>query len=178
MGQGNRDGAVVLEAATDALADALQPEQAARGEAAHRDDQARPDEAPLPFAPEGAELLLTRRGRAVAAAAACLAGVAPSDGGAVERRVELVLVELEPAAQSTARAAAPRQALHAFLHSRRLPEHVGALPLVRLDDRERLQRVAGLDAGAADAVVALKRGQRSVARAAPRQERTATNQRP
>src|SRR5207302_5034773 len=114
----DRDGAVVLEAASDALADALQSQQTSGREPADRDDQAGADEAPLPVAPEPAELLLPGRGRSVAAAARRLARIAAGDGSAVEGRIELVLVEVEPAAQCPARTASPRAALFSFLHAR------------------------------------------------------------
>src|SRR5215211_6360789 len=174
----DRHGAVVLEALADALGHALQAEQAPYGQPPDGHDQARPDELELPAAPERAELLLPRRRGAVAAAAPRLARIAPRDRGAVEGRVEVVLAELEPPPQRAAGPTAPRASLLALDRARRLAEHVGALALVGLDDRERLERVARLDAGPADSLVALQRGNRAIARAAARQERTATNQRP
>src|SRR2546430_1891642 len=72
----------------------------------------------------------------------------------------------------------PGAALPALDHAGRLTEHVGALAGVGLNDRERLDGEAGVRACAADPVVPLERGDRAVARAAARQERTATNQRP
>ena len=52
--------------------------------------------------------------------------IAPRDRRAVERRVERVLVEPEPAAQRLAGAAAPGPALLALDHARRLAEEVRA----------------------------------------------------
>src|SRR3954469_17327163 len=178
VGEWDRSRAPVLVAAADALGHALQAQEAAGCQAPDRDDQPRPEELELPVAPERAELLLARRRRAVTAAARRLAGIAARDRRAVERLVELVLVELEPAAEGAARAPPPRQALDSFLHSRRLPEDVRTLAAVGLDDRERLEREARLDARPADAVVPLQRRERAVARAPARQERTATNQWP
>ena len=53
----------------------------------------------LPVAPERAQLLLARLGRAVAAAGRRAARIAARDRGAVEGRVELLLAELEPLAE-------------------------------------------------------------------------------
>src|SRR5215475_5808542 len=178
MRERDRGDTVVLVAPADAFADALQAEQASSGEAADGDDQLRVDETELPIAPEGTQLPLTWCRRAIAPPARCFARVAASHGRAVEGRIELVLIELEPAAQRPARASTPGQALQALVGARRLAEDVRALAFVRLDDRERLEREAGLHAGAADAVVTLERDDRAVARAAPGQERTATNQCP
>ena len=69
----------------------------------------------------------SRRRRLPVAALRVLARVAARDRGAVEGRVELVLVELEPAAQRSAGAAAPRAALLALDDARGLAEHVRAL---------------------------------------------------
>src|SRR2546423_611885 len=71
------------------------------------------------------------------------------------------------------------QPLEPLLHPGRLAEEIGALLVERGDHRRRLERVAGLDAGSADAEVALERPQRPVGRAAPRHAaRTATNHLP
>src|SRR3954466_14028433 len=191
VGEWDRSRALVLVAAADALGHALQAQEAAGCQAPDGDDQPRAEELELPVAPERAEHLLARRRRAVTAAARRLAGIAARDRRAVERLVELVLVELEPAAEGAARAAPPRQAaglfppraphrrgLDSFLPPRRLPEDVRTLAAIGLDDRERLEREARLDARPADAVVPLQRRERAVARAPARQERTATNQWP
>src|SRR5204862_4316789 len=111
--EGNRGGVAVLEAAADALGDAFQAQQSSCCDSAHGHDQARADESQLPVAPECAELLLAGCGRAVASTGRRLPGVAARDGCAVEGGVERVLVELEPAAQRPAGAAAPRPALNA-----------------------------------------------------------------
>src|SRR5207245_10084918 len=75
----------------------------------------------------------------------------------------LVLLELEPAAERPARAAAPRQALFSFDDAGRLAVQVCALLLrPRSAHGQRLQRVAGLQAGAAAGEVALERGERAV----------------
>src|SRR5690349_9034026 len=105
MRKRDRGRAVVLVAAADALGHALEAKQAPGGETTHRDDQPRLDQRELPVAPERAELLLGRRRPAVAPAARRLPRVAARDGRAVERLVELVLVEPEPAAQRAAGAA-------------------------------------------------------------------------
>src|SRR5436190_7024230 len=164
MRQRDHDGVAVRVAPPDELADALQAEQPPRGEAADRDDEPRADQLELPFAPERAEVLLARRRRPVAAAGGGAPGITARDGRAVEAGVELVLVELEPAPQAPAGAAAPGPALLALDDPWRLAEHVGALSLVRLGDGERLDREACLEAGAADAVVALEGAKRAVAR--------------
>ena len=173
----DRNGAVVRERRADAALEVLDAEQPVYGQRADRDDQRRADQPQLPFPPEGAEPLFFALGLAVAAFRV-LAGVAARDRSAVEGRVELVLVEPEPAPECLARAAAPGSALLAFDHAGRLSEHVGALAGVGLDDRERLDGESRLGTSAADPVVALERGDRAIVRPASRQERTATNQRP
>src|SRR4029453_2618185 len=115
MRQRDRDGVVELVADPDGLAHAFHAEQAARREPADRHDQARTDELELPVAPERAELLLLRRWRPVAASARSASRVATRDRRTVERRVERVLVELEPAAQRLAAAPGPRGAFPPFL---------------------------------------------------------------
>src|SRR6185503_14185270 len=128
--------------------------------------------------PEGTQPLLLRGGRAVAAPGLRPSRVAARDGRAVERLVEGVLVEVEPATQRPTGATPPRTALEAFLHSGCLPIEVCALAVNRRQDRQRLERVPGFDAGAAHTKVALERGQRAVGRPPPcHGERTATNQR-
>src|SRR5262249_37521941 len=86
------------------------------------------------------------------------------DGRAVERRVELVLVHPEPPPQRLAGAAAPGPPLLAFDHAGRLAEHIRELAGVPGRDGQRLERVAGLDAGAATTQVALERRERAVRR--------------
>ena len=71
--------------------------------------------------------MLARRRRAVAAARRGAPGVAARDRGAVEGRVELVLLELEPTAERPPRAAAPRQPLLSFDNAGRLAVEVGGL---------------------------------------------------
>src|SRR5215216_3313667 len=122
----DRHRAVMFEALADALGQALQAEQTPYGQPADGHDQARPDELELPAAPERAELLLTRRRGAVAAAAPGLARIAARDRGAVEGRVELVLAELEPPPQRAAGPAAPRAPLFALDRARRLAEHLSS----------------------------------------------------
>src|SRR5919108_688779 len=167
MRQRDRRRSVQLEPAPDRVAEVRDAEQPLRAQAADDEDQLRADELELPLAPVGAELLLPRRRGPVAASARRLPGIAAGDGGAVEGRVEVLLVQLEPATERPAGAAAPRQAFLALDRAGRLSVDVGALPGVRLDHRPRLERIAGLDAGAADAVVALERGDRPVRRPAP-----------
>src|SRR5262249_27961321 len=122
--------------ATDALIEGAAADQAPDREPADRHDQFRPEQAQLPLEPERAQLLLARRRHPVAGARRRAAGVAPGDGGAVERRVEGVVVEVEPAAQVLAGAAAPRSPLLALEHAGRLAVHVGALSLVALEHRQ------------------------------------------
>ena len=110
----------------------------ARPPTAH--DQPRPKEPKLPLAPELAQLLLASRGRPVAAASRRTARVAARHRGAVERRVELVLVHRQPAPQRLPGAPAPRPSLLSLDHSRRLSEDVRPLARMPLEDRERLDR--------------------------------------
>src|SRR6266508_361870 len=178
--QRDRDGSSMLEALPDARIEARETEQPASGKPADRDDQPGPQQAKLPLLPERTELLLPRGRRPVTTAARCASRVAARDRGAVERRVELLLVELEPPAQGLACATTPGTALFSLDDSRRLPENVRPLSRTAFEDRQRLERVARLGARAADAGVALKRVQRAVRRAPAGQagERTTTNQRP
>src|SRR5581483_332302 len=115
---------------------------------------------------------------AVSGAGRRAAGIAARDGRAVERGIELVLVEVEPATEVLAGAAPPRPPLRALDHARRLAVDVGALAGVALEHRQRLERVPRLDARPADTVVALQRRERPVGRTAARHARTSTNQRP
>src|SRR6266545_1255148 len=105
--QRDRDGSSMLEALPDARIEARETEQPASGKPADRDDQPGPQQAKLPLLPERTELLLPRGGRPVTTAARCASGVAARDRGAVERRVELLLVELEPPAQGLASSTTP-----------------------------------------------------------------------
>jgi len=102
------------------------------------------------------ELLLARPRRPVAASGRCAARIAPRDRGAVERRVELVLVHLQPAAKRLPGATPPRPALLALDQSRRLSVHVRALTEALVSHRPRLEREPGLDARATHAQVALQ----------------------
>ena len=70
------------------------------------------------------------------------ARVAARHRRAVERRVEGLLVEVEPAAQRPAGAPAPRPPLLALHDPGGLPEQVGPLAEPPLEDGERLERVA------------------------------------
>src|SRR5581483_4373313 len=167
-----------LEPLAHAREEAERAEDLPDGEPANGDDQPRPEQAELPLAPERAQPLLGRRRRPVAPAGRRPAGVAARDRGAVERLVERGLVEVEPAPERPARAAAPRPTLDALEQTGRLADEVRELPRAPLEDRQRLERVAGLGARPAPAVVALERGERAVARAAPRHAATSTNQRP
>src|ERR1700759_582483 len=116
MGEGYDRRSPSLEALPDAGRERGQAEQPAQREAADRDDQTWAQQLELPVAPERAELLLMRRRRPVAASGRRTARVAARDGGAVEGAVELVLGELEPAAQRPARAPAPGQPLLSLDH--------------------------------------------------------------
>jgi len=164
-----RGVAAALEAARDELVpladtrgERRQPEQPPQRKPADGDDQAWPQQLELPVAPEGAELLLARRRRPVAAARCRATGIAARDRGAVEGCVELVLLELEPTPERPAGAPAPGQALFSFDDARRLAEEIRALLNARRAHRQRLERVAGLGAGAAAGEVALERGERAV----------------
>ena len=147
----------------------LDPEQALDREPADRDDQRRAQELELPVAPELAELLLAGRRRPVAAAGRRPARVAARDGGAVEGRVELVLVQLEPAPErlrrrGRARAAAPRPrrsrapGRRCTRAGRRRPSTTGSDSSGYPASTQARQR----------AVVALERGERAVRRATAR----------
>src|SRR4051794_38854026 len=99
-GMRQRDGdRIAYEIALpDAIAEPALAEQVADGEPADRDDEARREQAQLPVAPERTEPLLRRARRAVAARRGP-PRVAARHRGAVEARVEGVLLELEPAPQ-------------------------------------------------------------------------------
>src|SRR3954452_15490753 len=127
MRQRNDRGAVELIRATDAVGQAADPEQALDRKTADRNDQLGPQDLELPASPERAQLLLARRRRPVAASRSRPSRIAPCDGGAVERRIELVLLEVEPAAQGLAGTAAPRAALLALDDAGCLSVHVRTL---------------------------------------------------
>ena len=97
-------------------------------------DQLRPDQLQLPLAPEGAELLLAGRRRPISATRRRASGIATGHRRAVERPVEVVFVQLEPAAKRLAGATAPRATLCSFDDARRLPVHVRALVEVLVHD--------------------------------------------
>src|ERR1700746_808707 len=141
-------------------------------QAADRNDQLRSHDPQLPVTPKLAKLLLAWSGRAIPAAEKRPTRVTARDRRAVERRVELFLVELEPAAQRSARATAPRASFLAFDESRRLPVHVGALIDTFIADRPGLEGKSCFDARPAHAQVALQRLQRAVRRTTTRQART------
>src|SRR4051794_31940464 len=168
MRERDRDSIAVAVLAPHRLGDALHPEQAAGSQASDRDDQRRPDQLELPLAPERAELLLPWLRGAVAAARRSLAGVATRHGGAIEGRVEFVLVELQPPAEGPPCATPPGKPFLALDNAGRLAEHKGPLAFVGLHDRQRLERIAGFDAGPADPIVTLKRSHRAIARAPAR----------
>src|SRR5438067_13918602 len=107
MGKRNRDRAVEVVAPADRLGDTRDAEQPARGEAADGHDQLRPQEAQLRVMPAFAEPLLLRCRRAVAASGTRTARITPCHGRAIEGRVELVLIELQPATKRLAGAPAP-----------------------------------------------------------------------
>src|SRR5437660_1616059 len=114
MRQWHDGRAVEFEAASDAADQPADAEQLRDRQPSDGDDQPRSQDAQLPLAPELAQLLLARGGRAVAAARRCAPRVATCHGSAVEGRVELLLVQLEPAAQRAARTAPPRPSLLAL----------------------------------------------------------------
>jgi len=156
MRQRHDGDAVDLEALADALGERGMTEQRSQREPAGGDDQLRAKKLQLPAMPERAQLALTRRRRAVASARRSAAGVAARHRSAVERRVERVLVELEPAAERLPRTAAPGQSLLALDDAGRLPVEIRALLGERRAHRERLEREAFLDARAAAGEVALQ----------------------
>src|SRR2546423_449256 len=162
----------------DAAREPADPEETPDGEAADRHDQPRSQELQLPVAPEGAELLLARRRRPVTAPRGRATGITAGDGRAVERGVELFLVQLEPASECPAGATSPGTALGALDHARRLAVHVGALAHELAQDRQRLERKAPLGAGTADPEVTLQRSEGAIRGAPARQARTTRNQRP
>ena len=156
--QGNRDGAAELVARADALGQAGPSEQTPHGQAADEQDETRPEQPQLPVEPEGAEVPLDWCRRAVAPPGWVPARVAAGDRGAVEGLVERLLVELEPAAERAPGTAAPRASLQALDDTGRLTDDQRDLTRAPLERRRRLQRVAGLGAGAAGPVVPLQGG--------------------
>src|SRR3954447_4214334 len=162
MGKRDDGRSLQLVALADARRERGEPEQPPQRQPAHGDDQLWSQQLELPDPPEGAQLLLAGRRRPVAAARWRATGVTARDRGAVERCVELVLLELEPAPERSACAAPPGQALFSLDDARRLAEHVCPLLRPGCPHRERLERVAGLDAGAAAGEVALERGERAI----------------
>src|SRR2546429_6631618 len=156
MREGHARRPVQLEAPADAVGEARDTQEAADREAAYRDDQRRPQDLQLPVAPERAQLLLSRRRRPVAAARRRVPRITARHRRAIERRVELVLVHLEPAPQRPAGAATPGPPLLTFDDAGCLAVHVRTLTQVLVDDGPRLQRITGLHTGAADPQVALQ----------------------
>src|SRR5689334_9292946 len=179
MREWNRDGVLQLVAEADAGREAApDPEDRPDREAPDRDDEAWSDQLELPAPPEGAELLLAWRRRPVATARGRASGIATRHRGAVERPVEVVLVELEPAAQSLAGSSPPGSALGALDDPGCLAVHVRTLVQVLVHDRQRVEWEAGLDARTAHAQVALERSEGAVRRAPPGQAWATRNQRP
>jgi hypothetical protein len=156
MRERDDERARVLEGGADALVEWAPPEQARDREPADRDDQLRAQDPQLPIEPERAQLLLARGRDAIARSRRRSPRVAPGDRGAVEGGVERLLVEIEPAAQVLAGASAPGPPLLPLDHAGRLPVHVRTLVLVSLQNGQRLERIAGLGACAADTGVALQ----------------------
>src|SRR6185503_11671860 len=167
MRQRHGDRGAEREPRADTAGEAGHPQHAPDREASHRDDEPRPHEAKLPVEPEAAELELSSARRPVSAPTGVPTRIAARDGRAVERRVEALLVYLEPAAKRLSGATAPGAPLGALDHPRCLAHDHGDLPCSAFEDRQRLELVPGLSAGAADAVVPLKRGERPVAGASP-----------
>ena len=141
----------------------VEPEQTPQREPADRDDQLRPQQLELPVAPERAELLLARRRRAVAAAGR-RRGPGSSASPTRSRRSRRTRPRRARASgAASGRRAAPRQPLLSLDDARRLAEEIRALPASpRRAHGQRLERIAGLDAGAAAGEVALERGERAV----------------
>src|SRR5262249_54482355 len=153
--------AVELVALADRVRQRSDPEQVAQREAADGHDQIRIEQPELRCAPRRAQLTLLGGRRAVAASGRSTTRVAACDGGAVEGLVERGLVELQPASQGHACPASPGAAFHALDHTRCLSQQIRPLPGVTLDDGPGLDRVAGLEAEPAPAVLALKRPDRA-----------------
>src|SRR6266545_4268890 len=107
MWQRDHGCAVQLIAGADARREPGHTEQLLDREAADGDDQLGTEDLELRFAPQGAQVLLARGRRAVPAAGGRAARIAPRHRRAVEGRVELLLVQLEPAPQCLACAPAP-----------------------------------------------------------------------
>src|SRR5262249_19594752 len=122
----------------------------------------------FPLVPERAELPLAGRRRPITAPRRGTSGITAGHRRAVERVVERVLVHREPPPERLARTPAPRPALLAFDEARRLSVHVRPLTEPVVADRPRLEREPGFDARAADAQVALQRGDRAIRRASSR----------
>src|SRR5437868_13870516 len=162
MRQRDDGDAVEVVALADALRERREAEAGADREPADGDDEPRPQQLQLPAVPERAQLALARRRCAVTAARRSATGIATRHRRAVERRVEGVLVQLEPAAQRLPGAPAPWQALLPLDDPGRLPVHVRALVRVRRAHLQRLGRAARRDAGPAAGAVALARGDRPV----------------
>ena len=170
-----------LQAGADPVAQAASRQKPANRESADRDDQLRPQQAQLPFEPEGAELALDRRRHAVTGAGRRPAGIAARDRGAVEGRVELVLVEVEPPAQRLPGTATPRSEFRSLDDPGSLAVDERALAEVPLQHRPGLERKPCLGAGAAAAVVGLERCQGAVRRPAsghPRRRISSRTRRP
>src|SRR5207247_6950439 len=170
--------AVEVIAAADARREPADPEQAFDRQPTDGDDQRGAQELELPLMPEGPQLPLARCRRAVAAPGRRTSRIAARDRRTVERRVELLLLELEPATQCLAGTAAPGAALLALDDPRCLPVHIGALPGVDVAHGQRIEWVACLDAGPAAGEIPLQRRERPVRAAPARHARTTTNQRP
>jgi hypothetical protein len=162
MRQRDGDGISELEAAAHTVVEPGDPEQSPRGEPADGNDHSRIEQPELPLEPEAAKLELPRGRRTVAPTGWMAPGIAARHRRAVEKAVEFLLVELEPATQRPAGATAPRPPLLALDDSRRLPDDHGALTRSAFEDGQRLQREPCLRARAANAVVPLQGGQRAI----------------
>src|SRR5262245_16999809 len=170
----NRNRLAELEPPAHRGVEAREPEQSPDRKPADRHDQPRPEQPELPLAPERAQLLLAHGRRPVASTRRRPTRVAARHRGAVERRVERVLVEPEPPAQRLPGATSPRTPLLALEDAGCLAEDVRLLAGVPLEPKP------GLGARPARTIVTLERRERPVRRAAPRHtgERTTTNQFP
>src|SRR5262249_49107323 len=116
-----------VEPLADARSETRQTKQAAGRQSTDGHDQPWLQEAQLPLAPERAELLLAWRRGTVSPSGGGLPRVTARHRRAVERAIESLLVELEPAAQVLAGAPAPGSVLRSFDGAGRLPVEVGAL---------------------------------------------------
>src|SRR5262249_42442237 len=111
----------------------------------------------LCIAPTAAQAPLDGRRRAVASTRGGPSRIAAGHGCAVERHVELVLVQPKPAPQRHARATPPRHPFCSLDDAPCLTEEVRALAVAGRADRARLEWIARVQARATATECALHR---------------------